>query len=230
MEADRHPNPSVFVIFGAGGDLTGCKLVPALYNLFLDGCLPDKFQVLGLDLGQRSDDQFRDHLRQGVDKFSRRGKSEEESWKTFATHLHFIEADLSDSGIYWNLARRLDETDKQWDFRANRTSYLALPPTMIEPVTHGLADAQLNQDRRRALLPAHRQAAAGENLRSVHSIPPRAPPYLSGDHTPLRTYHRCTGAGGKGALGRGGASRRGAVPEYGSRNLKAYARRLTAFG
>jgi glucose-6-phosphate 1-dehydrogenase len=168
MEADHQPNPSVFVIFGAGGDLTWRKLVPALYNLFLDGWLPDKFAVLGLDMGRMSDDQFRDHLRQGVDEFSRQGKTEEESWKTFAAHLLYLEADLSDAGVYRDLARQLDEKDSAWDFKADRIFYLALPPTMIEPVTRRLASAQLNQDRQRARLvvekPFGRDLVSARNL------------------------------------------------------------------
>lgn len=150
MESDSPPKPSVFVIFGASGDLTWRKLVPALYNLFLDHWLPDKFEVLGLGLGDMKDAQFRDHLREGVDQFSRRGKAQSDSWKAFATHLHFLEADLTDAKVYKDLARQLDAQDKKWDFQANRIFYLALPPDMIEPVTGKLAGAKLNQERERA--------------------------------------------------------------------------------
>jgi glucose-6-phosphate 1-dehydrogenase len=150
METTHPPNPSIFVIFGASGDLTWRKLVPALYNLFLDHWLPEKFEVLGLGLGEMNDAQFRDHLRQGVDQVSRRGKPESDAWKVFAAHLHFRPADLTQAKVYKELTHQLDAQDKDWDVKANRIFYLALPPAMIEPVTHQLADSKLNLDRERA--------------------------------------------------------------------------------
>jgi glucose-6-phosphate 1-dehydrogenase len=168
MEADHRPDPSVFVIFGAAGDLTRRKLVPALYNLFLDGWMPDRFEVLGMDLGSMSDDHFRGQLRQGVDEFSRRGKAEDNSWNTFAGRLHFQEADLNDAGVYQDLVRRLDERDKDWDLKAERIFYLALPPTMIEAVSRQLTAAQLNQDRRRARVVVEKPF--GRDLASARSL------------------------------------------------------------
>jgi glucose-6-phosphate 1-dehydrogenase len=168
MEADHRPKPSVFIIFGASGDLTRRKLVPALYNLSLDHWLPEKFEVLGFGLGDMDDAQFRDHLRQGVDQFSRRGKTESDSWKAFAAHLHFSEANLNDAGVYKDLARRLDARDKEWDCKANRIFYLALPPGMMKPVTGQLAEAKLNRDRARARVVAEKPF--GTDLESARAL------------------------------------------------------------
>ena len=79
--------PVVVVIFGAGGDLTWRKLVPALYNLFLDQRLPERFAVVGVARKEIDDEQFRQRLRSGVDLFSRRGRAIEESWNEFASRL-----------------------------------------------------------------------------------------------------------------------------------------------
>jgi glucose-6-phosphate 1-dehydrogenase len=76
METSKNPNATIIVIFGAGGDLTHRKLIPAIYNLYLDALLPQKFTVLGLDIKNMSDELFRKELRDGVDHFSRRGKAE----------------------------------------------------------------------------------------------------------------------------------------------------------
>ena len=70
MQTGKIDKASVFVIFGGGGDLTWRKLAPALYSLFLDGRLPDRFQVIGVGRKQVTDDSYRRHLREGVDKFS----------------------------------------------------------------------------------------------------------------------------------------------------------------
>jgi glucose-6-phosphate 1-dehydrogenase len=91
-----------------------------------------------------------------------------ESWKAFAAHLRFQEADLNDAGVYRDLALQLDEKDKAWDLKADRIFYLALPPTMIEPVTRQLAAAGLNQDRRRSRLEVEKPF--GRDLASARSL------------------------------------------------------------
>ena len=67
MQARSIPKAAVFVILGGGGDLTWRKLIPALYNLFLDSRMPEHFAVLGMDRGEMSDEAFRLHLREGMD-------------------------------------------------------------------------------------------------------------------------------------------------------------------
>jgi glucose-6-phosphate 1-dehydrogenase len=150
MQATQRIDPSIFIILGASGDLTWRKLVPALYSLYLDDRLPEKFMVLGVGLGDMSEVGFRDHLRDGVDRFARRGKVADDAWGRFADKLHFTAADVTRPEPYGDLRDRLVEQDRTWDAQANRIFYLALPPTMIEPVTRRLADVGLNQDRQRA--------------------------------------------------------------------------------
>ena len=91
MKTGLHPEPTVFVIFGAGGDLAWRKLIPALYNLFLDGWMPEEYEILGLGHGEMSEEDYRAYLRKGVDKFSRRGKAQKDSWNDFASHVSFVE-------------------------------------------------------------------------------------------------------------------------------------------
>ncbi len=126
------------VIFGGGGDLAWRKLVPALYNLFLDGWLPDQFAVIGLDIRAMSGRGFRKRLREGVDRFSRRGRAKAASWDEFASRLSFLKADFGDPAAYRALAERLAEQDKAWGVAANRIFYLAVPPTLIETITERL--------------------------------------------------------------------------------------------
>ncbi len=168
METRQPSNPSIFVIFGAGGDLTWRKLVPALYDLFLDHWLPEKFQVIGVGLDGMSDTKFRNHLRSGVDQFSRRGKTEKKVWDDFAGHLNFTHADLNEALAYKQLSDRLDDQDKAWDVRANRIFYLALPPGMIEPVARRLNEAKLNLDRERARIVVEKPF--GKDLESARNL------------------------------------------------------------
>ncbi len=150
MTTPSHSEPTVFVIFGAGGDLTLRKLIPALYNLSLDGWMPEKCEILGIGHGDMSDDAFRKRLRKGLARFSRRGKAQKEPWEDFASHIFFVNAELTDKKVYENLDKRIDTLEKKWDAKANRVFYLALPPRLVEVVVEGLASAGLNQDRHRA--------------------------------------------------------------------------------
>jgi glucose-6-phosphate 1-dehydrogenase len=149
MTANAPPEPTVFVIFGAGGDLAWRKLIPALYDLFLDQWLPEKFAVLGVGHCHQDEAGFRRHLRQGVERFSRR-PGDEVWWDLFGAHLNFIPSELDDPRTYRNLAQTLAATDKEWGARANHIFYLAVPPTIIEPIARNLAGAKLHQDRQRA--------------------------------------------------------------------------------
>jgi glucose-6-phosphate 1-dehydrogenase len=107
MENNFRLRPTILVIFGAAGDLTWRKLTPALYSLFLDGWLPDQFAVLGLDRSDSSDEAFREHLREGVEKNSRRGDIEGGRWEAFAENLTFQKADFEDDKSYAALAKHL---------------------------------------------------------------------------------------------------------------------------
>jgi glucose-6-phosphate 1-dehydrogenase len=149
MNPGATPEPTVFVIFGASGDLAWRKLIPALYNLFLDRWLPEKFLILGQGRRPLTDAEFRLRLREGVDRYSRRGPSEDGAWDLFASHLAYAAGALDDPRAYTDLAKHLAAQDQKWDTRANRVFYLATPPDLTGPITQGLAKARLHLDRKR---------------------------------------------------------------------------------
>jgi glucose-6-phosphate 1-dehydrogenase len=148
MQKENRPDASIFVIFGGAGDLTWRKLVPALYNLFLDHWLPEKFWVLGLDRAKMSSERFVKHLHEGVDGFSRRGQTRKEQWKAFSEHFAYMQADFSQAKTFAAIADKLAQKEDQWGLKANRIFYMAVPPRMIETLSQGLADVKLNRDRR----------------------------------------------------------------------------------
>jgi glucose-6-phosphate 1-dehydrogenase len=168
MTTDHPAGPTVFVIFGAGGDLAWRKLIPALYNLFLDHWLPEKFLILGQGHRHMEDDEFRVHLRRGVDEFSRRGKTEDAPWDLFASHLGFLTSELDDSQAYADLAKKLTAKDKEWNARAHHVFYLAVPPRLIGTVTRELAKARLHQDRQRARIVVEKPF--GQDLASAREL------------------------------------------------------------
>src|SRR4029077_14436575 len=106
------PQPCSVVIFGATGDLTHRKLVPALYNLAADGELPPAVAVIGFARREQTDDNFRKELEEATPNFSRQAVRDE-IWKTFAQAVFYHQSDFADESGYKKLAERLDELDKE---------------------------------------------------------------------------------------------------------------------
>ncbi len=142
--------PVEIVIFGAAGDLTWRKLVPALYNLFLGGLMPDKFTIYGVDLKPSSLDDLSKRFLDGVNQFSRQGKAKANQWKDFTAHLaDYLTGDFSNPKTFDDLAKALNGQDKAWGEHAERVFYLATPPTIDEAIVHNLGVAHLVSDRKR---------------------------------------------------------------------------------
>ncbi len=163
-----HPGPTTITIFGGAGDLTWRKLVPALYNLYLDHYLPDPFCIIGVDSKPLSDTDFRQRLRQGVNRFSRRGSVDPKTWDDFAAHLAFVHSDFDNADLYNDIQKRLDDLDEQWHARAERVFYLAIPPRMVEDVVERLGAAGLAKDRARARIVAEKPF--GRDLASARAL------------------------------------------------------------
>jgi len=151
MAQEKHLPPSSFIIFGADGDLTWRKLIPAIYNLFLDDYLPKEFAVIGVDGKPSTLEAWRQRLREGVDQFSRRGKSDDKQWENFISHLvTYQSGNFGDVETFTNLADFLKEQEQSWSEPAERIFYFATPPTIVEMIVENLGKAQLTDDRQRS--------------------------------------------------------------------------------
>lgn len=139
------PDPCSIVILGAAGDLTRRKLIPALYNLELDGLLPETFAVMGFARRDLDDDAFREIAKKGVADYSRR-PVDDARWPDFERSLFYTTGTFDDPAAYLELKRRLDEVEKECGIPGNRVFYLSIPPSAIETCVEqlraaGLADA-----------------------------------------------------------------------------------------
>ncbi|MHB1132758.1 MAG: glucose-6-phosphate dehydrogenase [Chloroflexota bacterium] len=165
---DRLPAASI-VIFGGGGDLAQRKLVPALYNLFLDHRLPRRFAVTGVARRAMGLDDYCNHLREGVNRFSRRGQARADEWAQFAGHITgLVAGDFSDPETYARLERGLATQDEGWQARAARLFYLAVPPTIVGAVAQQMSAAGLASDPERARLIVEKPF--GHDLRSAQRL------------------------------------------------------------
>jgi glucose-6-phosphate 1-dehydrogenase len=168
MSTNVQPDPVVLIIFGAAGDLTWRKLIPAMYNLFAKGWLPDRFSIVGVDRKAMSDKGFRQRLYSGVDKFLRRTEVDEQTWNDFASHLHFLSGDFSKPATYQALSTQLDEINREWNVKASRVFYQATPPSLVEMIVKHLDDAGLARDRERARIVLEKPF--GRDLESARAL------------------------------------------------------------
>ncbi|HEY1695978.1 MAG TPA: glucose-6-phosphate dehydrogenase [Polyangiaceae bacterium] len=146
LETERVAAPCVFVIFGASGDLTRRKLLPALYNLAVSRLLPPGMSIVGFALNEMTDDEFRKSMREGVGQFSRRKPVDEAVWNDFASRLYYVGGKFEDEANFAKLGKRLEELDKTNGTRKNRIYYLAIPPSAFRLVNDNLAKAGLVHD------------------------------------------------------------------------------------
>jgi len=133
--------PVTIVIFGGNGDLAHRKLLPALYNLHLDGVLPPRFAIIGAGRMPSTDDEDRAFARDGITRFSRR-QIDEPAWQTFASNLFSVNVELDKEHGIAPLGARLDIIEHERGLTGNRIYYLAIPPTLFAPTVDQLQNSK----------------------------------------------------------------------------------------
>jgi glucose-6-phosphate 1-dehydrogenase len=145
LQQDRIPEPQILIIFGASGDLTQRKLVPALYQMKLERRLPPELTIVGVARREWSHDFFREHMREGVEEFGG-GLQSEELWKEFAQGLFYSAGDIDNPESYQKLKAFLEELDTQRGTRGNRVFYLSVAPRFFGEATQQLGNAGMLDD------------------------------------------------------------------------------------
>ena len=134
--------PCTIVIFGASGDLTARKLIPALYHLHLEGQMPESFRVIGFARREKTDASWRAEMRAGVETYSRTQQVDDARWGAFAANLSYHRGDLTDAGAYTGLAKRLADFGEP-RLVNNLVFYLAISPSLFGEVVDQLHAAEL---------------------------------------------------------------------------------------
>jgi glucose-6-phosphate 1-dehydrogenase len=143
MKPVKKTSPSVIVIFGGTGDLSKRKLIPAFYNLFIEGWMPKTFDIIGLGLEQYNNEAYHQHLLGALSAFSRSGTPETDKWDAFKSRVHYLVSDINNPEFYQQLAAKLDTMDKERGVRADRLFYLSVAPHFIAPITVNLGHTGL---------------------------------------------------------------------------------------
>ncbi len=144
LSARAVPEPCTVVIFGATGDLTHRKLIPALYNIAADGELPPALAVVGFARRDKTDEQFREELAEAARKHSRQ-TLRDDLWQNFAQSISYHRSEFGDLEGYKSLAQRLDEIDRARDTGGNRLFYFAAAPDQFDDILKNLKAAGLNK-------------------------------------------------------------------------------------
>jgi glucose-6-phosphate 1-dehydrogenase len=135
-------DPCSIVIFGASGDLTARKLIPALYHLFKEGQMPATFRVVGFARREKTDASWRAELRTALDQFSRTKPVDEKVWAAFAENIFYCVGDLTDDAAYTKLDNQLTAFGNA-ALHDNLLFYLAISPSQFGEVVEQVHRAQL---------------------------------------------------------------------------------------
>src|SRR5580693_556929 len=138
----RLSEPCSIVIFGASGDLTARKLIPAIYHLCKDKLMPSSFRIIGFARREKTDESWRQELRTALDQFSRTKPVDEQVWKDFSANIFYCIGDLNDAAAYARLEQKLTSFGSA-PLRKNLLFYLATQPSQFGAVVQQLHDSKL---------------------------------------------------------------------------------------
>jgi glucose-6-phosphate 1-dehydrogenase len=142
----RPADPCIMVIFGAAGDLTRRKLIPALYNLAKADLLSREFAIVGIAHNPMSTDDFRKKLSDDVRQFAG-GEIDPDIWEWFTRRLYYIPAEFDDKNVYAQLKTTLEKLDQEHATHGNFFFYLATAPTFFGSIVEQLASAGLMEEK-----------------------------------------------------------------------------------
>jgi glucose-6-phosphate 1-dehydrogenase len=147
LRFERKVPPCTVVIFGANGDLTKRKLIPALYRLAYERRLPPGFAVVGNSRTEMSDEAFREKMQESLKEFLEDTPFDDRLWADFCQHIYYFAGDLHDPDTYSKLGRRLDEIESSLSTLGNVLFYLSTQPSHYEAAIQGLGYGKLNNGR-----------------------------------------------------------------------------------
>ncbi len=146
MSKTSNKNATIFLIFGGTGDLTKRKIMPALYNLFLDNWLPDNFAIIGSSWSEMTDAQYKKDLLSSVNEFSRKGKAKKADWAKFSSHITYQIADITKSSNYKPFKTTIDKYKNDWNQETSLVYYCAVAPRFFKTIAENIFKSKLEND------------------------------------------------------------------------------------
>ncbi len=168
VRLEKTAEPCVVVIFGATGDLTRRKLVPALYSLMQQRLLPAEFAVLGFSRPEMSDEEFRAHMKEAFMQHGDKESFDEAVWESFASGLFYMSGDFADKAAFEALRGRLELIDREHATESNRIFYLSTAPSFFALIAEQLGNVGLNRSDGWTRIIVEKPF--GQNLESAHRL------------------------------------------------------------
>lgn len=160
--------PAIVFIFGGSGDLAQRKLLPALYNLYLDKYIPAESFVVGIGRTEYTDASYRAFIKEGIEKHSRRKNGLEEHWKTFSKQVDYLKGDVGKTKLYQQMAKLVRDKEKEWKQQANVVFYMSVAPQLAPLIAVKLHEAGLTSDPSRSRMVFEKPF--GHDLKSAREL------------------------------------------------------------
>lgn len=145
---DKNSNPIIFIIFGGTGDLCKRKILPALFNLFIDNQLPENFAIIGTGRSEFTDKEYQKILLEATNEFSRRGKVKKEVWNKFVTNISYQIANIKDAAEYEEFQIRIAKLEKFWKKEATVIYYCAVAPDFFCTIAENINKSSLENSKK----------------------------------------------------------------------------------
>jgi glucose-6-phosphate 1-dehydrogenase len=168
MQQTKTPPPSLLFIFGGSGDLNYRKLIPALFNLFVDERMPHQFAIFGIGRSEYTNDRYRDHLLEGIKAFSRRKEKENGKWEAFAKNVSYLKFDASDATSYTNITECIKVKEKEFGLTPVVIFYLAVAPQLVPVIAKNLQQLPACFQRKSTRIVVEKPF--GHDLQSAHEL------------------------------------------------------------
>jgi glucose-6-phosphate 1-dehydrogenase len=170
IRLEKTAEPCSVTIFGASGDLTKRKLVPALYRMVQQRLLPAEFAIVGLARTEMTDEEFRQKMRESVAQYSEAKIVDEEVWQSFAQGLYYVTADIGDQDDYRKLGELLDRIDRERGTAGNRLFYLSVAPRFYAQAVEYLGKAGLTKAKEGSWVRVIIEKPFGSDLESARLL------------------------------------------------------------
>jgi glucose-6-phosphate 1-dehydrogenase len=174
LSLSKTPDPCVLVVFGASGDLTHKKIMPALYALAVRRLLPERFAVVGVARTDGDDATFRKDMQGAVQEHAR-DPFRQDVWDELAANLHWVTTDFADAGGEDKLHSLVDKLDKEHDLGGNHVYYLAVPPPAFPTIVDALGKRKEDRGWTRVVV----EKPFGHDLESAKVLTAKLREYFS---------------------------------------------------
>ena len=168
MQNHKRPPASLLFIFGGSGDLNFRKLSPALFNLFIDDWMPEKFGIVGIGRTEYAGEKYHEHLLDGIKQFSRRKGEQNGKWKDFSQHVSYLQMDAEKEEEYQKIAELVKSKEKEFGEHPNVIFYMAVAPWLVPDILKKLGPLNICSDTNCTRVVVEKPF--GHDLKSAHEL------------------------------------------------------------